>query len=420
MTPAAHRAIAGRSDGDASRAFAAQMRSSTSTIPAIAAPSGRSGGPPGRPTATTVGEELPCRPCLRRAWLVARLAGHIEIAWLGRRPLPAVLALPDDELIIALAGDERAGIEYAYECFDAAAARAACARSAVAPICRCDARYPEALRHLPDPPAVLHVHRDAARFERCMASDGAAIVGARRATAYGLEQARGLGRGLAAAGVVVVSGMALGADAAAHVGALEAGGLTVAVLAGGADVAYPASKRALHAQIAATGAVVSELPPGARARRWCFPARNRIIAALARATVIVEASERSGSLITASLAMDLGRDVGAVPGLVTAPLAAGTNRLIIDGARLVRGPGDVLELLFGAAAPQIGTAAAEAGLPADLRELLDHVGGGSDTVAALTQGGAPIDAVLAGLAQLELRGCVRRTAGGRYIRIAGR
>jgi DNA processing protein len=357
----------------------------------------------------------PCASCLRRSWLIARLAGHIEVAWAARRPLPSVLALADDALIAALGGDRKAAIAREYEGFDAPAARASCDRSAVIALCRCDSRYPDGLHELPDAPAVLHVHGELARFERCVARDGVAIVGARRASPYGLEQARALGRGVAAAGLTVVSGMALGVDAAAHVGALEADGTTIAVLAGGPERAYPASKRHLHRRIAATGAVVAEMPPGTPARRWCFPARNRLIAALARATVVVEAGTRSGSLITAGLAADLGREVAAMPGLVTAPLAAGTNALIADGARLVRGPQDVLELLFGAEAPCVRPRPAGDDLDDDLRVLLERVGSGCETVATLAADGLGIDAVLAGLAQLELRGLVRRGAGGRYV-----
>lgn len=363
---------------------------------------------------STSWSKTPCPTCLRRSWLVARLAGHIELAWLARRPLPALLTLADDALMAALAGAERAGIAGEYECFDPVAASARAADAGVIALCACDARYPACLRDLPDPPSVLYLRGSVERFDRCLASDRVAIVGARRATPYGLEQASSLARGIAAAGLAVVSGMALGVDAAAHAGALAAGGLTLAVLAGGPERPYPASKRELHRRIVATGAVVSELPPGTNARRWCFPARNRIIAALAHATVVIEAGERSGSLITATLAAELGRDIAAVPGLVTAPLAAGTNALIADGARLVRGPHDVLELLFGAAAPSCPGAPAE-DLEPDLRALLDRVGGGADTVAALTAGGGRIDAVLAGLAQLELRGRIRRAAGGRYV-----
>lgn len=356
----------------------------------------------------------PCRACLRRAWLVARLAGNIERAWLARRPLPAVLSLPDDELIAALAGDQRKRLEAEHAVFDAAAALRTCRAAAVTPVCACDRRYPQRLRELPDAPAVLHVFGDVARFERLVAAPCVAIVGARRATPYGLAQARRIARGLAASGVCVVSGMALGVDSAAHAGALDADGGTLAVLAGGPERPYPPSKRQLHAEIAARGAVVGELPPGARARRWSFPARNRIIAALGQLTIVVEAGERSGSLITASLALDLGREVGAVPGLVTAPLAAGTNALIADGARLVRGPRDVLELLFGADAPELEEERRRRALPADLADLLARVGAGQDTVGALVATGQELDAVLAGLAQLELRGHLRRTAGGRF------
>lgn len=355
-----------------------------------------------------------CPRCLRRTWLIARLSGHIERVWASRRPLPAVLALPDGELIDALAGDHRERIVEEYDRFDAAEALRRCRDGGVVPICRCCSRYPVRLLDLPDAPAVLHVLGRPERFEQLALAESVAIVGARRATPYGLEQARGVARGLAAAGVAVVSGMALGIDAAAHTGALEAGGLTLAVLAGGAERAYPASKRRLHERIGAEGAVVSEMPPGTPVRRWGFPARNRIIAALSRVTVVVEAGERSGSLITATLALDLGRDVAAVPGLVTAPLASGTNGLITDGARLVRGAQDVLELLYGAAAPRLPVFATAAGLPGDLRELLERVGSGQDTVGALVADGSPVDAVLAGLAQLELRGRIRRTAGGRY------
>jgi DNA processing protein len=347
--------------------------------------------------------------------LIARLAGNIELAWAARRPLPAVLALPDGELIAALAGEQRGRLEDEYERFDAAWALQRCADRSVTPICRCDDRYPRRLAQLVDAPAVLHVRGDEGRFTELISRDCVAIVGARRATPYGIEQARGLGRGVASAGLTVVSGMALGIDSAAHAGALDARGGTIAVLAGGPERAYPASKRQLHAQIATRGAVVSEMPPGTAARRWGFPARNRLIAALGRLTVVVEASERSGSLITAGLCLDIGRDVAAVPGLVTSSASAGTNALIAEGARLVRGPGDVLELLYGADAPSFvpGTTAVSS-LPGDLRDLLERVGRGCDTVAALTAEGLGLDAVLAGLAQLELRGAVRRSAGGRY------
>jgi DNA processing protein len=359
-----------------------------------------------------------CDACLRRSWLIARLAGHIDAAWSARRGNASLLSLADAELIAALGGAQRNALAQEHERFDPATLRRRCRSRGIAAFCRCDPAYPAPLTDLIDAPAVLYVHGEPARLARALSTERVAIVGARRATEYGLQQARALGRGLAAAGLTVVSGMALGVDAAAHVGALEPGGLTLAVLACGPDVAYPASKRRLHARIAASGVVVAELPPGTPPRRWCFPARNRIIAALAQVTVVVEAGERSGSLITAGQAADLGREVAAVPGLVTAPLATGTNALIADGAHLVRGPRDVLELLFGAAALELLPAGADdrcAGLEPDLRALLERVAGGCDTVAALARPDGTLDAVLAGLAQLELRGLVRRGAGGRYV-----
>ena len=170
------------------------------------------------------------------------------------------------------------------------------------------------------------------------------MVGARRASSYGLEMARALGRGLSAARVPVVSGLALGWTRRAR-RALEAPGRTIGVLAASAHVPYPARGWRLHAAVARRGAVISELPPGAQRVRWCFIARNRIIAALGAATIVVQATERSGSLTTADFAAELGHAVGAVPGQVTSRLSAGTHGLIQSGAPLIRDAADALELL---------------------------------------------------------------------------
>ena len=148
----------------------------------------------------------------------------------------------------------------------------------------------------------------------------------------------------------VVSGLALGIDAIAHRGCLDAAGTTVAVLASGVDVAYPRTNRALYERIWESGSIVSEMPPGARPYRWLFPARNRIMAALGQVTVVIEAAERSGTLITADCAADVGRDVAAVPGQVTSAAAAGTNALIRNGAALVTDAQDVLDLMYGVGA----------------------------------------------------------------------
>jgi len=355
-----------------------------------------------------------CSNCLRRSWLVGRLADPIERARDRARRLPGILALSDRDLLGAL--DERGGgpVSADYESFDAVDAERSCEAAGVEALCRCDAGYPTRLRDLDDPPAVLFVAGEVDRFLALVREQPVAVVGARRASGYGLEVAFALGRGIAAAGVTVVSGMALGVDSAAHAGALEANGGTVAVLAAGPERAYPASKRHLHARIRAEGAVVSELPPGTTARRWSFPARNRIIAALAALTVVVEAGESSGSLITASLATQVGRDVAAVPGRVTSPLSAGTNGLIMEGAHPVRDARDVVEGLFGAGTLRALAPAPRRALPPELCAVLEAVGEGDDSVPRLCARGFAADTALAAFAELELLGYVRRGAGGRY------
>lgn len=356
-----------------------------------------------------------CDDCLRRTDLIAALAGRIEIEWRQRRGRPQLLALADEEL---LAWGRSADVRDRYARFDGAAARARIDAAGVIAVCRCAPGYPGPLNDLPDPPAVLH------RLGFLPEGERVAIVGARRATAHGIELARDLGRHLALAGVPVVSGMALGIDSAAHAGALQAATApTMAVLAGGVDVPYPASKRRLHEEIAAAGAVVGEMPPGTGAYRWCFPARNRIIAALADVTVVVEGGERSGSLITADFAVELGRAVGALPGPVTAAASAGPNLLIKQGAELVRDAHDVLELLFGAQAPPASATpsppSTTAPLSPALTSILRAVEAGRDSLATLAGPGADVLALAAGLGELELLGLVRRTAGGRYVRALG-
>ena len=362
-----------------------------------------------------------CDACLRRTWLIARLAGAIEIARHEKRALRELLALSEERLIRALGpgagGDVAAEIEHA----DPAEILAAADAAGLAAVCRHDPAYPRRLCDLRDAPAVLFAAAAGDPVDRLVRLAGGrdrddpptvAIVGARRASADGNEIARALARGIAAAGVGVVSGMALGIDSAAHAGTLDRGAPTIAVLAGGADVPYPSSKRALYRRIVDDGLVISEMPPGFTPFRWCFPARNRTIAALGRMTVVVEAAERSGSLITAEVAADLGRDVGAVPGPVTSWRARGTNALLHDGALVVRDAADVLDAVVGLdrAAPDPA-----AGLEPRLASLLRAVAGGRDTLAALA--GAPDQAqsTHAALTELELLGHLRRVPGGRYV-----
>ncbi len=200
-------------------------------------------------------------------------------------------------------------------------------------------------------------------------------------------------------------------------GVLEVGGPTVAVLAGGAERPYPASARGLHARIRAAGAVVSELPPGTGNRRWMFPARNRLLAGLSAMTVVVEAGSDSGALLTATVARDLGRPLGAVPGRVTSPLAVGPHKLIRGGAALISGAGDVLDRLAiaipAAAGPQVTSGSAD-GLPGAQRTLLEALAEGQPSESALTRAGLGTDAGLAALAALELAGLIAREVGGRW------
>lgn len=357
-----------------------------------------------------------CDACLRRAWLVAELAGAIQLA-ADRRDnrLRQVLALPDEHLIAALGGARRAEFLRGHAAFDADVARETCLDASVATICRHDARYPPHVLGTADAPAVLHVAGAVDRFVALTRAQGVAVVGARRASAYGLEMARDLGRGLAVSGVTVVSGMALGADSAAHEGALDVDGPTLAVLAGGADHCYPSSKRRLYRQLVERRCTVSEMPPGFRPFRWCFPARNRIIAGLAVVTVVVEAAARSGSLITAEMAQELGRQVGAVPGRATSPLAAGANQLLADGAQVVRGARDVLDLVFGAGGGSPEEPRDDlAGLAPRLRGVLDAVAEGSDSLDMLAPTPADAGETLVALAELEMLGLLRRGPAGRY------
>src|SRR5437763_9092848 len=357
------------------------------------------------------GSRRACDCCVTRAWLIGRLAGHLEPV---RGRVDSLLGLPDADLLAAVGGRDRAKIESELGRIDIAAVRLRADAAGLETICRCDAGYPAGLRSLANAPAVLHVAGGLERFLSALEADPVAIVGARTASPYGLEVARSLGRALARTGITVLSGMALGIDSAAHAGALDAGATTVTVLPGPAEQPYPPGRRALYRRIVAAGTAVSELPPGSGVWRWSFPARNRIISALCAMTVVVEAGERSGSLVTAARARELGRPVGAVPGRVTSPQAAGTNGLLADGACVVRDAQDVLDRLFGAGVRSaVGDARAELG--PELRKLLAAIADGHDTPAALARAGFAPDQGLRALATLELEGHVRRSAGGRFV-----
>jgi DNA processing protein len=267
---------------------------------------------------------------------------------------------------------------------------------------------PELLRHIHDPPQALFL-RGAGDAE-ILGRPAVAIVGARACSPYGTQVARMLGRELAAAGLVVISGLARGIDGEAHRGALDAGGVTVAVLGCGIDRDYPAAHAELARRICERGLVVSEYEPGVEPAPWRFPARNRIIAGLAAVTVIVEARERSGALITADFALEDGREVFAVPGEITSMLALGTNRLLRQGATPVTAADDVLEL-FGLAASQRPRAPAVGASAAVVLERLADGAASADELARAT--GFEPGPLAAALAELELAGLASE-ADGRY------
>jgi len=362
-------------------------------------------------------EPAACADCLRRSWLLAALGPYVEkiaTGEVGSRS-PELLRLSNEELVevaapkaaaqvlgrVAALSEERMVAELlAAECW-------AC--------CRHDHLYPHSLHDAPDAPWALIGRGDPRLLDGLEPFGAVTIVGARRATAYGREVARELGRELAAAGIVVVSGLAFGIDACSHRGALDAAGRTIAVLGCGPDVPYPASNRSLWRRICETGAVVSELPPGATPWRWTFPARNRIMAALAGMTVVVEAATRSGSLITTDLAADLGRDLGAVPGPVTSRASAGPNGLLAAGAHVVRDAQDVLDAMLGPGCRQIERPAPK--LDPDLEAVLAAVESGAcscDAVATAT--GLTAAAAAAALSRLELLDYLSCSNLGTYSR----
>jgi DNA processing protein len=295
----------------------------------------------------------------------------------------------------------------------ACALRESAAQRGICVVAWNDPQYPAALLAIPDFPPVLWFRGRLQAFD----APAVAIVGSRTASAVALETATRLATDLAARGVTVVSGLARGVDSAAHRGALVHG-RTVAVLGSGPDVMYPREHAPLADDIARDGAVLSEYPPGTPPRAFHFPRRNRIISGLSRAVVVVEAGERSGSLITAACALEQGRDVMAVPGNVLSGRNRGAHALLRDGARIVESVDDILEELGGpfpiqATAESLAVSAAKdpllrvmaPGQPYDLEELSDAAG--IDGVRLLPR-----------LLELELHGLVHRIDGGRFVRSA--
>jgi DNA processing protein len=361
-------------------------------------------------------EPRACPDCLRRSWLLALLGPYIEkiaTGAIGSRS-PELLRLSNEDLVAAAAPKVAGQLLSRIEALDERYLAAELAAAQCWACCRHGDLYPEGLRDAPDAAWALIGRGDPGLLDGLEPFGAVTIVGARRATSYGREVARELGRELAAAGMVVISGLAFGIDACAHRGAIETG-RTIAVLGCGPDTAYPAAHRSLWRQICEKGLVISEFPPGAVPWRWTFPARNRIMAALAGMTVVVEAAARSGSLITADLAADLGRDLGAVPGPITSRASAAPNNLLAGGACVVREAQDVLDAMLGAGAKRIdrGGPALDQAL-ADVLTAVEMGESNCDGVAAALGLSGPEAA--SALARLELLGYVTCSTVGIYSR----
>lgn len=281
-----------------------------------------------------------------------------------------------------------------------------------------DPDYPALLRELPDAPPVLYVKGTLLDADRW----AVALVGTRRATSYGREVTRQLVSSLVSAGITIVSGLALGIDAVAHKAALEAGGRTFAVLGCGIDRVYPPEHRKLAAEIASSGALISEFPLGTEPEGKNFPVRNRLISGLALGVVVVEAPLNSGALLTADQASEQGRDVFAVPGNVTSPTSAGTNRLIQNGAKLVINADDILDELNLTRSSvethaQVRQIAPDSPVEAALAALLEDEPLHIDDL--VERSGLSITTVSSTLALMELKGMVQRQEGMTYARAQG-
>lgn len=340
-----------------------------------------------------------------------------------RAALLRVFETPDQifqmsEMDLVATGEIRAELAYRIAHFDMASAKQeidAAQKAGMRIITLEDAEYPSLLKNIPDPPVVLYVAGSLVRDEPCVA-----MVGSRKPTAYGLNVAQSLSRNLASAGWTLVSGLARGVDAAAHSAALQTGGRTIAVLGSGLNVIYPSEHKNLSRKIMDQGAVITEFPLGTSPNRENFPIRNRIISGLSSGIVVVEASDRSGSLITARMAAEQGREIFAVPGSIFSESSKGCNSLLKDGAILVRDWEDVVaELPVRVAGAKVEDHAEETALSEMEQDIVntlsfdepkhvDHIAG---------RIGLSSQKILGALVNLELRSYITQMPGKHFLRL---
>ena len=323
-----------------------------------------------------------CRDCLRRSWLLSELSKLLDYHRGDISKLLGLFALEDEALIQAIAGRRRKELTEHWEHLEIDELGVI---GSVETTCKHNPNYPRALREREAAPRMLYVVGGSERLAKLTAKPAVAIVGSQRPSDYGMEMARSLARGLAASGVTVISGFANGIAVAAHAGALEVDEPTVTVMASGVDVIKPASRRGLYERVTASGCAVAEMPCGFQQQRWCVPTCARTIASLARLTIVVEADEDSREMVGAHAADALGQTVAAIPGRVTSTVSRGTNKLLMEGAPMVRGPADALDLLYGLSRPHGHRRASPETAPLEprLQAVLEQVGAGRDTPGQL-------------------------------------
>lgn len=321
-------------------------------------------------------------------------------------------SLPEEEILKAGIPEkaaaafirERAGIDPEHELLR-------CQELGINVVTLADSNYPELLMEIYDPPAVLYFRGELEELKGA----AVAVVGSRKATAYGRNAAIKISRDLAAAGVAVISGMARGIDTCAHLGALEGGGRTYAVLGCGLDICYPPENKKLMARIERHGAVISEFPPGTRPRPAHFPMRNRIISGLSQAVLIVEAAEKSGALITADCALEQGRDVFAVPGSINSLTSRGCHRLLREGAGIAEGAEDILSAL-GLAGAVCSKPLPE--LTEEQQKILRNMEYEPLHIDRLAEACCmPAAELLAILVEMEINGLVKKLPGNYFLRV---
>jgi DNA processing protein len=357
-----------------------------------------------------------CRECARRAWLLAELGSRLdrETSCHEQSRFWSLLELPDLELIDALGRHRRDELHIAYHNWQPLP-RAPDDGQPHA-LCRHHAAYPRCLREDALSPHSFELRGGIERLRGLLEEKVVAIVGTRMSSDYGMEVARELGRGLAASGITVASDFAEGIPSAALAGALEADGAPLAVMSASVGRCTPAWRAPLYRRVVEHGCSIAESHASSRTRRWWKYAGARTLALLAQLVIVVEASDEPWDLACANLAFSRARHVAAVPGRVSSPGSKGTNRLLMDGARLVRGPQDALDVLYGVGIYEAqGQSLVAPDLQPQLAKVLELVGGGQDTPAKLAACGKRPEDVAVALAELELCGLLSRGDGSRYV-----